>query len=86
MMKQDEKKELLRRIEILKWERDELRKNYVNAQKEVATAIYHTCVELCKGQGDVVYDVDFWDIFSPWGVEVAEGHKLNREEYDDEVE
>lgn len=81
-MKQDEKKELLRRIEILEFERDELRKNYVNAQKETATAIYHTCAELCKWQGDVVYDVDFWDIFTPWGVEVAEEHKINRDEYE----
>jgi hypothetical protein len=81
-MKQNEKKELLRRIEILEFERDELRKNYVNAQKETATAIYHTCAELCKGQGDVVYDVDFWDIFTPWGVEVAEEHKINRDEYE----
>ena len=83
-MKQEEKKELLRRIETLKFERDELRKNYVNAQKETATAIYHTCAELCKGQGDVVYDVDFWDIFSPWGVEVAEEHRIHREDYEDE--
>ena len=85
-MKQDEKKELLRRIEILEFERNELRKNYVNAQKETATAIYHTCVELAKGQGDVVYDVDFWDIFSPWGVKVAEEHRIHSEDYEDEVE
>lgn len=82
-MKQDEKKELLRRIEILEWERNELRKNYVNAQKETATAIYHTCAELCKGQGDVVYDVDFWDIFTPWGVKVDEAHKINSEAYEE---
>ena len=81
-MKQDEKKELLRRIEILEWEKKELHKNYVNAQKETATAIYHTCAELCKGQGDVVYDVDFWDIFTPWGVEVAPEHKINCDEYE----
>lgn len=81
-MKQDEKKELLRRIETLKFERDELRKNYVNAQKETATAIYNTCVELAKGQGDVVYDVDFWDIFTPWGVDVAEKHRIHREDYE----
>ena len=78
-MKQDEKKELLRRIEILEFERDELRKNYVNAQKETATAIYHTCAELCKGQGDVVYDVDFWDIFTPWGVEVDDIDEICKE-------
>lgn len=85
-MKQDERKELLQRIEILEWEKAELHKNYVNSQKEVATAIYTACCELAKGQGDVVYTVDFWDLFFPWGVEVAEEHKLNREEYDDEVE
>lgn len=51
--------------------------------KKDITAIYHTCVELCKGQGDVVYDVDFWDIFTPWGVEVDEAHKIHREEYDE---
>ena len=83
-MKQDERKELLRRIEILEFERDELRKNYLNAQKETATAIYGTCCELAKGQGDVVYDVDFWDIFSPWGVKVSEEHRIHREEYGNE--
>jgi hypothetical protein len=78
MMKQDERKELLERIAVLEYSNKQLRKNYLNAQKETATAIYHTCVELCKGQGDVVYDVDFWDIFTPWGVEVAEDHKIKR--------
>lgn len=82
MMKQEEKKELLRRVEILEWEKAELHKNYVNAQKEVATAIYGTCCELAKGQGDVVYDVDFWDIFTPWGVEVAEEHKISDIDYE----
>ena len=81
-MKQDEKKELLRRIETLEFENKELHKSYVNAQKEVATAIYYTCVELCKGQGDVVYDVDFWDIFMPWGVDVSEKHRIHREDYE----
>ena len=81
-MKTEERKELLRRIETLEFERNELRKNYVNAQKETATAIYHTCAELCKGQGDVVYDVDFWDIFTPWGVKVAEEHRIHREDYE----
>ena len=76
-------KELLQRIEILEWEKAELHKNYVNAQKEVATSIYHSCIELAKGQGDVVYTVDFYDVFSPYGVEVAEEHKLNREELED---
>ena len=81
-MKQDERKELLQRIEFLEYDNAQLRKNYLNAQKETATAIYGTCVELAKGQGDVVYDVDFWDIFSPWGVEVAEEHRL-KSEYDE---
>ena len=27
-----------------------------------------------------------WDLFSPWGVYVAEEHKLNREDYKDEVD
>ena len=27
-----------------------------------------------------------WDLFFPWGVGVAEEHKLNCEDYEDEVE
>lgn len=83
-MKQDERKELLQRIEFLEYDNAQLRKNYINAQKETATAIYGTCCELAKGQGDVVYDVDFWDIFSPWGVKVSEEHKINCKDYEDE--
>lgn len=85
-MKQEERNELLQRIKTLEFGRDELRKNYLNAQKETATAIYYTCVELCKGQGDVVYDVDFWDIFTPWGVDVSEKHRIHREDYEAENE
>lgn len=83
-MKKEEKNGLLQRIEFLEYSNAQLRKNYLNVQKETATAIYHTCVELSKGQGDVVYDVDFWDIFSPFGVDVAEEHKLNREDYEED--
>lgn len=45
MMKQDEKKELLRRIEILEWERNALHKNYVNARKDTACELLNILLD-----------------------------------------
>ena len=36
----------------------------------IAKDIYQRCVELSKKQGGAIYDVDFYRLFSPFGVEV----------------